>query len=148
MGFDYFVGSCDTIETDIIGRITPTAWAAFQQVVAQVATSFAKSPDKVLADVGREEGHSDSQYDDDADYCKAVTDRVVPARDSLCQTFAAATGGIGLNIGWVGDDTFRGSDLNDEVFWYLTDHRQPTPEYQAFIAAHGKAITKIWTTGG
>lgn len=148
MGFDYFAGSCDTIETDVIERIAPNAWAAFQQAVAQVAAAFAKSTDDVLADVGREEGHGDSQYDDDADYCKAITEQVMPALDQICQAFTAATNGIGLNIGWVDRETHPGSDLNDEVFWYITGNRQPTPAYQAFAATHGKAITKIWITGG
>lgn len=148
MGFDYFAGSCDTIEIDVIERIAPGPWAAFQDAVAQVAATFAKSPDDVLADVGREEQQSDRQYDDDADYCKAVTEQVMPALDQLCQSFTAATNGIGLNIGWVDSDTFRGSDLNDEVVWYITGHQQPTPAYQAFAAIHGEAITKIWISGG
>ena len=144
MGFDYFASSCDTIETGIIELIAPLPWAAFQQAVAQVAAAFAKSPDDVLANIGRRDGLSD----DDTDYCHAVTEQVIPTLKNLSQAFTAATNGIGLNIGWVDSDTFRGSDLNDEVFWYITGHRQPTPAYQAFAAAHGKAITKIWITGG
>ena len=149
MGFDYFASHCDTIHPDVIERVAPAAWAAFQQVVTQVAYSSDRSVDTVLADVGREEEHNDHDYDsDDEIYAATIALAVIPALERLRQAFQAATSGIGLHIGWVDGDTLRGSDLRGEVFWYITGHRQPTPAYLAFAATYGEAITKTWITGG
>lgn len=148
MGFDYFACTCDTIEPVVIKRVVPAAWAAFQQAVAQVATAFNRSADAVLIDLGREEERGDENYDcEDADYGMVMCEQVKPALDTLHHAFTAATGGIELWIGWA-SDTFRGSDLHDEVYWYISGHQQPTAAYQAFAATHGKAITKTWISGG
>lgn len=149
MGYSYYPGMADTIEPAIIERVAPAAWTAFQQSITQVAAGHERKPETVLKDVAREEMHSDQDYDSgDAEYNQAVMEQVITALAVLCKAFTEATGGIGLHIGWVGDDVLRGSDLYDEVFWYISGHKQPTPAYAAFIAAHGTATAKTWVMGG
>jgi hypothetical protein len=148
MGYSYFVGLADTITTDVIERVVPTAWAAFQNAITAVATQTEQSPDAILAAIGREEDHGDSQYDDNEDVCEAIRSTVIPALDALKAVFKTTTGGITLGFGYVDSDALRGSDLCDEAFWYIGNHEQPTPAYAAFMAAYGSATTQTWIMGG
>jgi hypothetical protein len=148
MGYSYFVGLADTIQPDAISAVVPSAWSDFQAALADVAARTERSIDALLAALGREEDHGDSQYDDDEEVCAAIATTLVPALDALQAAFEAATTGMTLGLGYVDSDALRGSDLYDETYWYIGNHKQSTPAYAAFEAVHGSAITKTWIMGG
>ena len=109
---------------------------------------FGETADTVLRNLASEEWNGNDHYGDNEDYSAAIKSTVVPDLRGLQEAFMTATGGISLLLGYANDDMYRGSDLFDEVFWHLDNHRQPTPAYVAFSSAHSSATTKIWITGG
>lgn len=148
MGFSYFVGVADTIQPEAIAAVTSEGWASFLATLVAVAARTGRSADALLAALGREEDHGDRQYDDDEAVCAVIETTLVPALDALQTAFAAATAGLTLGLGHVDSEVLRGSDLYDETYWHIGNHKHPTPAYAAFKSTHGSAISKTWIMGG
>jgi hypothetical protein len=149
MSFSYYVNNPDTIDETVVAKVCPKQLQAFNDAVK----AFEADEDndaQTMREVASWVSSGSWQWlceGSDDDTIKAMKSLVIPAYEKLVMAFEKKTG-IKLYLGYADSDTMSGSDMDDEPYWAIFGHMQPTPAYKRFSKKYGEATSNVIITGG